>query len=487
MPVATVSGQPGRMSPQAPPPGGRMSLSTPQRKPPAVQSTSSPASQANSQPSSQPPSQPPSQPHSAPMSPRGQSSDTCSLPPPQPAEACSGSRVQTLQRTLEPVQEESTFRNATVQELKEQLLAERNWWQRTSAAQVTQQVDQLRRDVEMQQVTLAKIAEHLLANGSPQMQAVEASLSECRALVLQQQQVQELQANALREGLLEIHEQRAALEKEITQARERRECREGSVEVGQPFPKADIDLQAWVTNELSKLRGEVSEANGFAQPPVLHEALELHTHLAEELANAIHRFEDQRHQLSQAVEIERLARINEVTELRKDLEDTSVQKVYIEKTIGAFLERAEQIEQKLGTNKTTRDSHNLLPDIESLSARVQAVEASTNKVDKNGPPVTQVLAMIRDAQEMLRFEFAARWAELEMKVRDQGQSPTTHPRADADELAQRLEAIKSQLRAEIEKRIERSPNSAPLSSENESSPKKIALKASNLIAARTIV
>lgn len=486
MPLLTVSSsQQGRVSPQAPPPGGRISLTAPLRKPSAVQPTSSPASQANSQPSSQPPSQP----QSAPMSPRGQSSETCNLPPPQPAEASSGPRVQMLQRTLEPVQEESgqanTIRNASVQELKEQLLAERNWWQKTSAAQVTQQVDQLRRDVETQQVTLAKIAEHLLANGAPQMQSVEASLNECRALVLQQQQAQELQANALREGLLEIHEQRAALEKEITQARERREGKEGLDEIAQPLLKSDADLQAWVTTELRKLRSEVSEANASARPKEIHEAFELHTHLAEELANAIHRFEDQRSYLSQAIEAERLARTSEVSDLRKALEDNSVQKAYIEKTIGAFLERAEQIEQKLGTSTCIRDGHNLVSDIESLSARIQAVEASKSKAEANGPPVTQVLTMIRDAQEMLRFEFAARLAELEMKVRDQGQlSP--QPRADADELAQRLEAIKSQLRAEIEKRIERSPNSKPLIGDMETSPKKLAPKAPSLIASRTI-
>jgi predicted nucleic acid-binding Zn-ribbon protein len=362
-----------------------------------------------------------------------------------------------------------------VQELKEQLLAERSWWQNTSAAQVTQQVDQLRRDVETQQVTLAKIAEHLLANGAPQMQSVEASLNEfkdeCRAIALQQQQTQELQANALREGLLEIHEQRAALEKEISQARERREGREGSVEVGQPLMTADTDLQAWVANELSKLRSEVSEATSTSRRGDLHEAVELHTHLAEELANAIHRFEEQRHQLSKAIEAERFARTNEVTELRKSLADTGVQKMYIEKTIGAFLERSEEIEQKLASSKTTRDSHNLLSDIESLSSRVQVIEASTTKGDANGPPMAQVMATIRDAQEVLRFEFAARLAEVEMKMRDQGHLPTP-PRADADELAQRLEAIKSQLRAEIEKRIERSPNSALMSDTDSNSSHK---------------
>lgn len=414
------------------------------------------------------------------MSPRGQALEACSLPPPQPAEASSGSRGQPAQFSLEPVQEESCQersscimrslepvqeescqasieRSASVQELREQLLAERSWWQKTSAAQVTQQVDQLRRDLETQQVTLAKIAEHLLANGAPQIQSVEASLNECRALVLQQQQAQELQANALREGLLEIHQQRAALEKEIHQARETRGVREGSTEVGQPFLPADTDVQA----------------------------LDLHKHLAKELSNAIHRFDDQGVHLSQAIETERLARIGEVTELRKVLEDTSVQKAYIERTIGAFLERADQIEQKLGTSSTIRDSHNVLFDVESLSARVQAIEAGASKIDTNGPPLKQVLAMIRDAQEMLRFEFAARLAEIEMKVRDQSQPPA-QPRADADELAQRLEAIKSQLRAEIEKRIERSPSSAPLL-DNASSPKKNSLKAASALAARTIV
>jgi hypothetical protein len=388
-----------------------------------------------------------------------------------------------------------------VQELKEQLLAERAWWQKTSAAQVTQQMEQLRHDLDSQQVTLAKIAEHLLAPNSlqvniestPQMKAVEASLGDLKVKMEQQQEAQELHANALREGLLEIQEQRVALRglakiKDLDPILEDgSSSARGGSKVALQTSKPDIDLQAWVTLELGKLRSEVAEARRSSQSRELTEpaasvekghgtkALELHARLAEELADVISRSEVQRVNLTQAIETERMARIGEVAQLRAALEESIAQKAA---ALDAF-SRVQGLQDALAKEVVERRAEctNIRSKVEELGSHEEVGNSSktapvsarleAHAVNSDIQPLTQVSAMIRDAQEMLRFEFSARLAEVEINLRESGlqlQAAQSHPKTDGDELAQRLEAIKSQLRSEIEKRVERSPTAKPLGS-----------------------
>merc|ERR1719453_2261631 len=83
--------------------------------------------------------------------------------------------------------------------------------ERMSVASVVSQVEQLRRDMEVQQSTLAKVADHLLNQGA---------LEDLKSGLAQQQVAQEIQAKALHEGLMQLHEQRTGLAKVEDQLQE---------------------------------------------------------------------------------------------------------------------------------------------------------------------------------------------------------------------------------------------------------------------------
>lgn len=252
-------------------------------------------------------------------------------------------------------------------------------------------------------------------------------------------------------------------------------------------------------------------------------ALELHAQLAEELADVIRRCEEQRVEFSQAIKTERLARISEASDLRTAVEESSADraageaearlrrelaedraqrireageaKASVDSMVSTLMERTDELANQLATAKSEwqrrgedrgelRVLQEVVAQLHEESAAVQrrlqdmaklfeTAQASGNtagqalpanadvgEASSAGAPLEQVLALIRDAQDTMRFEFAARMAEVELKLQDAGR-PSAQPRADADELATRLEAIKSQLRSEIEKRIERSPGSLP--------------------------
>merc|ERR1719326_904998 len=156
--------------------------------------------------------------------------------------------------------------------------------------------------MEGQQATLAKVAEALLnpsglqfsIDETPQVRAIQAALEELKAGLAQQQKAQEIQANALREGLMEIHEQRLALTtvecsmKEVKGQGVRAKAMlekadedseslaiepQTSVEGHAPFPSAAeaSELQAWIMTELNILRSEVTEAERAARTRELAE------------------------------------------------------------------------------------------------------------------------------------------------------------------------------------------------------------------------
>jgi len=349
-----------------------------------------------------------------------------------------------------------------VQELKEQLRAERSWWQGTSAAQVTMQVVQFQKDLETQQVTLAGIAEHLLHSSglpvsideTPQVQAMQAVLEDLKIGLSQQQQAQEIQANALRDCLMEIHEQRTALAKVEGHMKEVMDDAQGRA-LG-VAPAAGADLQAWVTAELDKMRWEVQEAERDSRTRELTElraavevrstkALEIHDQLADELANVNRRCEEQRIGLNQAVETERLARINEASELRAIFNVSSVAGA-VQCTPAKFSDTAlAQLRHDVAEDRAQniREASNAKAIVDR---KVESLMERTNHLSKK-------LGTTHGELELLRVELEARLVDVEMKLRDGGKMPF-QPRADGEELAARLEAIKAQLRSEIEKRIE---------------------------------
>jgi len=523
--------------------------------------------------------------------------------------------------------------------------------------QVTAQMDLLKKEVGTQQVTLARIAEHLLnPNGlqfsideTPQVQLIQATLRELKAGLEQQQQAQEIQANALREGLMKIHNQSATIttvEEQIKDVKEKEWCMAvmlekaekviqrlslefpDSREGGQPLapPAEGSEMQAWVTAELKRLRWEVHEADSSLHKREIAElrasveipcsqALELHAQLAEELADVIRRCEEQRVDLTQAVETERLARINEASEIRaalnmlcdtveirareslerggnsselsndiqarlrseiteertQRLRESSESKANMDNVATGLVVKVDELSNMLSTamrkwessveelarchvSEDSQDSQaklaaelgrltvlvnaqpwvseivelaaetrrvaseidarpwvaaldvrpweasletdrteirgvrqlvtklqqdngamqarldqlaTLIEKVQAVSVRMELGDAEASSTEATaedrGAPLSQVMALMRDTQEMLRFEFAARLTEVEMKMRvaPEPGKVAVQPRADSDELATRLEAIKGQLRAEIEKRIERSPATLP--------------------------
>mmetsp|Transcript_17559 Transcript_17559/g.32568 ORF Transcript_17559/g.32568 Transcript_17559/m.32568 type:complete len:647 (-) Transcript_17559:133-2073(-) len=459
-----------------------------------------------------------------------------------------------LQHSLEPVQEEQDGIQAStwtpsVQDLKEQLLAERAWWSSTSAAQVTSElarereersadIVQLRNDLKTQQVTLAQVARYLLGEkvsfpeletAGPQVAELEATLQELRSVVKEQQENQELQANALREGLMSIHAQQAsshsavpsaeveslsasvdslhsfvneriealskeiALERQARQVREAREAREGVGSfAASGGGQSDIQRQefermrAELTQELDKHRLDISEAGTLRRDGVGAKALELHKMLAEELADVIRRSEQQRADMAQALDAERAARISEATDLRTALEtslavdgtcasargppdtaeaqlnwglaeeralrirEVAESKAFAESMVKRVSDRADSLEQKLAAAKHEWEQHAA---IDSHSASQVAAQTVAREYG------TEVQNLIRESQEMMRYEFSTRLSELELKMRhhlDFGGTPAP-PQSDAEELSSRLEAIKAQLNAEIKKRLERTP------------------------------
>merc|ERR1712178_587264 len=59
----------------------------------------------------------------------------------------------------------------------------------------------------------------------------------------------------------------------------------------------------------------------------------------------------------------------------------------------------------------------LIGKVQEVSSRIGPADAEASSLDAaaedRGAPLSQVMALMRDTQEMLRFEFAARLAEVE--------------------------------------------------------------------------
>merc|ERR1711865_509378 len=125
----------------------------------------------------------------------------------------------------------------------------------------------------------------------------------------------------------------------------------------------------------------------------------------------------------------------------------------------ADLESHKSILDAMSWELALKGNRSELDDLRRLVKASQSCNEMSSAED-GGAPMAQVLVLIRDAQEMMRFEFAARLAEVEMKLRDSGKM-SVQPRAEADELANRLETIKAHLRTEIGKR---SPSSSAVPS-----------------------
>jgi len=350
---------------------------------------------------------------------------------------------------------------SVVQELKERLKAERAWWSKTSAAKVTSQLDQeraerasdvaqLKHDLEAQQVTLAEIAGRLLGGlevptGSQQEPAVtQAVAAQLEASVGELRAAQDLQAGALREGLMEIHQQRTALSKAGDHLAE--ECRARASELRDAVDALRDSLGSRIdemTEELARDRKaregqlvgpEATPAERAARARELADlhsaegpgakALELHAQLAEELADVIRRSEKHRAELAQAIEVERVARMGEAADLRaavaasserssehrvlvgakepcgdpdlnatlrrefeeerdQRLREAADSKIYMENMMGAAIERTEQLEQKLIAAKREWDLRPDVPmgDVMKLAEEILAMRANVQRLD----------------------------------------------------------------------------------------------------------
>lgn len=533
--------------------------------------TTTPVTETTSQANSRAPSRPGSQPPSAPISPRDMASawvdSVASAPPRQrSSEEAPPARLETVQeeRLNRPTAESLASQAASGQ------LTEGGFVEELNGLNQQAQVVCLEKEVGTQQVTLSQIAEHLLnpsdlqlsIDDATQVQSIQATLKEFKASLEQQQQAQEIQANALREGLMKIHNQSATLmqvEAQIQDVKEKEWCMASMIEKAEKVIHR-LSLKLPDAREGSPYLAPVVEGAEL-QVPSPH-ALELHAQLAEELVDVIARCDQQRMDLTEAVETERLARIGEASEIRAAMDmlcdtvgnlanlrtpsgsmditdmltprcrnpelripegsqltkfseregfssqlldealvglrdEIAAAQANMDSVVGDLVVKVDDMASMLITTKSTlesSDNRSELRAVRQLVARLQeetgtfhgrldfltelvqnnqetearrelpeASSAETNDEDR-GAPLSQVMALLRDMQETLRFEFAAGMEEMERKTRvaapEQGKLPT-QPRADTDELATRLEAIKGQLRAEVDKRIERSPGSLP--------------------------